>query len=185
MRATTSKQTSNWLCSCMANVISYFLMKIMRNISGRTPSLRQVESNPPTTKPMLSLYGVIAMSVVGGALLLFSVVFGIWLTRMHRQDEEDEHPIRNVNRVINSLKRGSSLGRQKRKLESSMTSSTESVDDIEQLVSKKNSHEEANDLPWYNSRKCYNFISPKCNKNFPKTSNITYYCAEKRNCHGK
>jgi hypothetical protein len=96
------------------------------------------------------------MAVVGAALLLFTLVFIIWLTRMHKDGEDDEYPIRNVNRIVNSLKRGSMQRKQKPK---NYSSSSDSDDDIEELMLKKMNNAVPRDQPWYKSREYLHVIS--------------------------
>ena len=89
------------------------------------------------TKEILSLHAIIAMAVVGAALLLFTVVFIIWLTRVHHDEGEDgAYPIRNVNRIVNSLKRVS-LPRKDKQEQYNYSSSSESDEDIEGLMARK------------------------------------------------
>ena len=116
------------------------------------PSVRLVERSPKETKHVLSLHAIIAMAVVGAALILFTVVFIIWLMRVHQEGEDDDYPIRNVNRIVNSLKRVSLPKKEKRK---SYSSSIESDEDIEDLMIRKtnNAYAVPKDQPWYKSRK--------------------------------
>ena len=114
-----------------------------------TPSVRQIGRRPIETKTVLSLPAIIAMAVVGAALLLFTLVFIVWLTRMHQEGDDDEYPVRNVNRIVNSLKRGSMQRKGKPKKHSS---SSESDDDIEELMLKKMNNGVPRDQPWYKSR---------------------------------
>ena len=123
----------------------------MHYILENTPSVRQVE-HQMETKHALSLHAVIAIAVVGGVLLLFTVVFIIWLTRIHKEEGDDEeYPMRNVNRIVNSLKRGS-LKRQE-KPPKYYNSSSDSEDDIENLMLRKMNNEVPRNQPWYKSRK--------------------------------
>jgi hypothetical protein len=121
------------------------------NVSENTPSVRQIGRRPMETKHVLSLHAVIAMAAVGAALLLFTVVFIVWLTRIHHEGEDDEYPIRNVNRIVNSLKRGSLQRKEKPKNYNS--SSSESDDDIEELMLRKMNNAVPRDQPLYKSRK--------------------------------
>ena len=90
------------------------------------------------------------MGVVGAALILFTVVFIIWLMRVHHEDEDGDYPIRNVNRIVNSLKRVSLPTKENQK---SYSSSSESDEDIEDLIIRKTNNAMPKDQPWYKSRK--------------------------------
>ena len=119
------------------------------NFLENTPSVRQIGRSLIETKTVLSLPAIIAMAVVGAALLLFTLVFIVWLTRIHQEGEDDEYPVRNVNRIVNSLKRGSMQRKGKPK---KYSSSSESDDDIEELMLKKMNNGVPRDQPWYKSR---------------------------------
>lgn len=92
------------------------------------------------------------MAVVGAALILFTVVFIIWLMRVRQEGEDGDYPIRNVNRIVNSLKRVSLPKKEKAK---SYDSSSESDEDIEDLMITKtnNAYAVPKDQPLYKSRK--------------------------------
>lgn len=114
--------------------------------------MRKTERGLTETNKFLSLQGIIAMAVVGTALLLFTVVFIIWLTRVHQEGEEGEYPMRNVNRIVNSLKRGT-LQRKEDKKPRHCSSSSDSDEDIENLMLRKMNNDVPRDQPWFKSRK--------------------------------
>ncbi|XP_028401170.1 epithelial discoidin domain-containing receptor 1-like [Dendronephthya gigantea] len=115
-----------------------------------TPSVRKTERELKETNKFLSLQGIIAMAAVGAALLLLTVLFIIWLTRVHQEGEDGEYPIRNVNRIVNSLKRGTLQGKEGKKPRH-YSSSSESDEDVENLMVRKMNNDVPRDQPWFKS----------------------------------
>ena len=91
----------------------------------------------------------IGMAILGLALLIFTLVLIVWLKKRHEDpDQSGTHTLRNAVRIVNPLKGGSL----KKKTVKHHSSSSESDEDVDDLVQKKLNNFVPSNQPWYKSR---------------------------------